>query len=666
MHIKTNSSDPMPSLLSQLNIGLAQMEVVPGKIEHNLKTMLSCIDDAREQQLDMIAFPELCLSGYLLGDWWTDDSFCQYLMDLNEEIKQASRDITVIYGNIYVPQFEQAAFCYKNQDGRALKYNAVYVYHNQQSVKRDVDANQPLALQHVYAKNLLANYREFDDQRYFTSHYELLLKHGGDPSAAFAPFIVPTKNGGDIRLATQVCEDFWWQYYAVNPSKEMIAHHADLIINVSASPWTYQKNIARQKMLQSIINDVKRDDLDMVPLCYVNCVGAQNNGKNTFVFDGASVAYNQSGEIIAAANNHFKPELLSVDLSHSKAVEANFLIEQQPKIQEKIQAIHRSLKHISEMAHQHDPLKQKWVIGLSGGIDSAVSACNLVAVFGQENVIAVNMPSQFNSDKTKNAAAKLAKNLGIDLLHIPIDAIDSTVDQVINQSTSDRLHRSELNAENEQARLRGMILCAVAARHNAWVINNGNKLECWTGYATLYGDIIGAIASINDLTKEEVYEAALWYNRDHDIIPNDMIPEDNWQFDNAKIYPSAELAHHQKDPFKIGYHCRLIERHFLAYHKGSIEQILQHWLDGTLHSYLDLDLDVFQRYQLDDASIFIDDLKWFWDKKFYNTFKRVQNQSTVCTSTSAFGYDHRESILPPFWTRRAHQLEQLIIKQGRY
>ena len=361
------------------------------------------------------------------------------------------------------------------------------------------------------------------------------------------PFLVSV-DGEEAHVGFELCEDLWCEDYrrngqALNPTKILIDNGAQLIINLSASPWTFGKNRTRDRRIRFL---KKESYNDFVPFLYVNCVGAQNNGKNIVVFDGASTVYNTDGFPIILGNSNYQEELLVVcesDLSR-KPVERSEV----EKIEAKFHAIIRGLKHINDILG-HVP---RYVVGLSGGIDSALVASLLTIAVSKENVMAINMPTKYNKQETQDSAKHVAENLGIEYIVIPINELVELNRQVIIAKDDAGMLYSILE-QNIQAKVRTQILSNLAQKYDALYTCNANKWEIATGYCTLDGDARGAVAPIADLTKSEVVLLAQYLNKyafRMEVIPRRLI--------DLEILPGAELEFQQLNPLKIGYHCALI------------------------------------------------------------------------------------------------------------
>lgn len=654
-----------------MKFALAQMDVAPGLPGRNVEKMLSMVDVARSEGADLIVFPELCVSGYMLADMWLNESFCDYLMHFNDVIREASRGIAIAYGNVYIDReinkrWNDLAF-HPNKDGRIRKYNAVYVVQNGRYAGRVSETR--LLPQGVQPKTLFPNYRIFDDERYFFSMEEIAKDAGVGLTAITQPFIIETSTGTK-RIGFEVCEDLWVQDYRsngtpTNPTNILIANGAELIVNISASPWNIGKNESRDRRIRFLKQEA---GASFVPFIYVNKTGAQNNGKNVITFDGGTTVYNKAGQPVFLASESFREELFF----HDDSVFSGPSVERhdRPAIQQKYDAIIRGIRHLELLQPAGQPLR--FVLGLSGGIDSAVVASLLTLVAGKENVLAVNMPSRYNREQTKAAAAQIASNLGIDYRILPIDEL-ADLNRKLFEETDKVFHPSEitksLSDENIQAKIRGTsVLSNLAGRYGRFLTNNGNKLEIALGYATLYGDVNGAIVPLGDLTKTEVYALGRFLNEhvfQREVIPAYMFPDELFRFDDGKIKPSPELKADQINPMKFGYHCALLDA-FTDYLRKSPEDVMQWYLDGVLASELKISEELIVRWGMDNPEAFVSDLEWFSGSIQKNIFKRVQAPPIIITSKSAYGYDIRESMLPYEPTVRFTELKKQVLALKRY
>ncbi|MDE3741775.1 NAD(+) synthase [Maribacter polysaccharolyticus] len=642
-------------MTDKLTIALAQMNVVPGRPRLNVDNMLNMIEQAKAQSVDLICFPEMCVGGYLLGDKFLEDAYCEELMGYNEELLAASDNIAIAYGNIHV--HKPAEGYHPNKDGRSRKYNAVYVVQNGAYVER-VRENGILPVG-VQPKTLLPNYRFFDDERYFFSLFDVAIDYGKELGDLLSPFSI-SKGDQKIPVGMELCEDLWCHDYRakgepINITKILIEAGAESIVNLSASPWTFMKNNARDRRVKYL----KEQSETFVKYFYVNCVGVQNNGKNMITFDGGSTVYNEAGDPCILSTKGWQEELMVIDETASFSSKKRAIGN---TIREKYLAIYNGLKNSRNMLGD-DP---HFVIGLSGGIDSSLVATLLVLAFGKDKVVGVNMPSQYNTAKTKGAAKTLAQNLGIEYLVLPIEDMVKANKSVLEL---DGKPLSEFNLENVQAKIRGAsILSNLSAKYRYFFTNNGNKVEIALGYATLYGDWGGAIAPIGDLTKTEVAEMCRYINEvvyGEEIIPDLLLPDALWRFGEEQIQPTAELKSNQVDPMKFGYHCALLQA-ATNFQKKGIEDIMAWYVEGNLHEKLGIGLEMMLRWHIDDPTEFLRDLEWFYDTIQRNVFKRVQSPPIILTSKSSYGYDIRESILPVLKTKRFKALKEIIQKMDKY
>ncbi len=616
---------------TKVNFALAQLEVIPGRPDLNVRKILHEIEKAKERQVDVILFSEMVVPGYLLGDEWENESLMHELMAFNEDILKATEGITAIWGNIYVD------FDKKGEDGRVRKYNAVYVAQNGKWVSNRVFEG------HTF-KTLMPKYREFDDERYFYSMLRLANEKGEPLSKLLRPFEISV-NGSAVKVGAILCEDMWCDDYADNPTKILIENGAEVIVNLSCSPWTWRKNNKRHRVVKSLL------DKNPVPFLYCNNTGIQNNGKNIFLFDGNSTAYNPDGTLMATTTD-YKEEVtdVMVDGKNGKVVEYLELSDDRDALELHDGLIFGIKKFFESMG------KKKVVLGLSGGVDSAVVACLMSEAIGPENVYSVNMPTKFNSELTKGAAAVLAGNLGIKYAILPIqESVDLTTDNFKNlEFDGIKLEVSDYVLENIQARDRGSrVLAGIAACIDGVFTNNGNKSETTIGYCTLYGDVNGAIAPIADIYKGEVYQLARYINQKakKELIPASIL----------EVVPSAELSANQDvtkgkgDPVNYPYHDKLF-RAFVEFRRDP-EYILDLYTKGELEKELKLEEGKIRKYFPTDAE-FVSDLEHKWRLYKINIFKRIQAPPIIAVSRRAYGFDLRESQNGYYFTRNYEEMKK--------
>ncbi|KAF0247518.1 MAG: NH(3)-dependent NAD(+) synthetase, partial [bacterium] len=399
---------------------------------------------------DLIVFPEMCVTGYIVGDLYDDDCFIRDAQRCNEQIRVATKvGTTAIWGNITLDMKN------KGENGRLRKSNTALIAQNGKWIG------------YIY-KTLQPNYRIFDDDRHFYSTRKVFEEELQNISLEnelnsltiqdyFLPFELQTKIG-NIKLGIILCEDMWCEDYAYNPTKYLVDNGAELIINLSASPWSWQKNRKRHEIVKNLLFTSK------VPFVYVNNTNIQNTGKNIVVFDGSSTVYNPEGDIIFAI-----PAYEEGTRELTFTADMPIVLTSPPNdTKELYQALSCAIR---EYFKTLPPTRRKVVVGASGGIDSALTLALYVDVLGKENVIAINMPSRFNSEVTKSIAEELAKNLGINYEVRPIQEI---VDLIAAKTG---VEANTANYENIQARTRMEILATRSRVFGAVFSSNWNKVE---------------------------------------------------------------------------------------------------------------------------------------------------------------------------------------------
>jgi NAD+ synthase (glutamine-hydrolysing) len=364
----------------------------------------------------------------------------------------------------------------------------------------------------------------------------------------------------------------------------------------------------------------------------VNACGMQNTGKNVLLFDGDSTVYDEHGNIQIEANDAFEQELLIVSLKdHLEAKK------QENKLLKGL------LTAIKEFDKQILGGQLPWIIGMSGGIDSSLNTVLLVKALGPKRVIGYNMASRYNSSKTINIAKNLADKLGIEYHEGSIEALTQATNTTLASYELDPLEEG-LPYENIQARLRGHLLSSFAAYKGGVVCNNGNKVELALGYATLYGDTIGALGLLGDLTKVQIFELSKSVNSIYkeDLIDPSLIGELKNGLYSFGLVPSAELRDNQVDPMKWGYHDWLVQ-YLMEYPSHHPLAWLKAYQDGSWKKMPCAETMI--AYGLDKPKAFADDMVWFmkaWQKAI---FKRIQFPPIITVSRGSFGFDYRESQL---------------------
>ncbi len=494
--------------MRRVRVGLAQVNPTVGAIEANARLVVDWMGRARAAGCDLVAFPELTLTGYPPEDLLFKPAFIEANLRALADVTRQSKGLTAVLGYV---------------DKRDDIFNAAAVLHDG-------------AHAGTYHKQYLPNYGVFDENRYFQS---------GTESPVFAV--------GEVVMAANICEDIW---YPTGPTTRQALAGAELIVTINASPYHVGKAQFREKMLATRASD------DLVCLAFVNTVG----GQDELVFDGHSFVFNEKGECIARGRA-FEEDLVIADIDLDQVFRARLHDSRRRK--EKLEA-DSSARRVSlpalpprEKAKQPvhevealEPVEEIYralvlgtrdyvtkngfkhvVIGLSGGIDSSIVAAVAVDALGAANVTGVTMPSPFSSAGTRYDAARLAKNLGIDLLRVPITGVLKAYKRVLAGAFKGL--KEDVTEENLQARIRGNYLMALSNKFGWLVLNTGNKSEIAVGYTTLYGDMAGGFAVIKDCPKMLVYKLSEHANvrGGREIIPKSVFTRP----------PSAELRPGQTD-----------------------------------------------------------------------------------------------------------------------
>ena len=466
-----------------MKIALAQLDYHIGNFEGNLAKMLLAIREAKSQEADIICFGELATCGYPPRDFLEFDDFIHLAEASIQKLADAARGIAVVVGS---PSHNPVI------EGKDL-YNSAYF----------LAGGKVVQVQH---KALLPTYDIFDEYRYF------------EPATEFK--VVEYKGK---RIALSICEDLWNlgnenPLYTICPLDEMLPQKPDFILNISASPFAHDHAEDRIRVLKA--NAARYQ----IPLFYVNHVGAQTE----IIFDGGSMVVAPQGTIIDELP-YFEECIRYYDLDEVWRAGRETL---QPK--DKMTLIHDAL--VCGLKDYFRKLGfKKAILGLSGGIDSAVVAVLAAEALGEDNVRVLLLPSQFSSDHSVLDARQLAENLGVQYDIIPIEKIYHTYLEVLEPHF--RAHPFNITEENIQARIRGNLLMAFSNKFGHILLNTTNKSEMAVGYGTLYGDLCGGLSVIGDVYKTEVYELARYLNRRQEIIPENIITKP----------PSAELRPNQKD-----------------------------------------------------------------------------------------------------------------------
>ena len=454
-----------------MRIALAQIDTVVGDIAGNADRVLMAVSDALQARADLVVVPELALTGYPPEDLLAKGHFIEHNLAALNRVAASCTAVTALVG--YVD--------YRN----GVLRNALALCRGGR-------------VEHVYHKRLLPNYGVFDEARYFEpGHFPLVAE------------VVGTK------VAPTICEDIW----TASVASEVAGAGAALIINASASPFHVGKGAEREEMLRARAAD------NGVWLAYCNLVG----GQDELVFDGRSVVVSPSGEVVARGNA-FAEDFLLVDVP----LEEERSDARMAPLLEGDEEVYRAL-----CVGLRDYVRKNGfsdvVIGLSGGIDSALTAAIAADALGPERVHGVTMPSRYSSAGSVEDSAALASNLGIGFLELPIEPPFSAMLETLSPVFEGFEH--DVTEENLQARVRGTLLMALSNKFGWLVLATGNKSELSVGYSTLYGDMVGGFAPLKDVFKTRVYELARWRNSGGEVIPASTIEK----------VPSAELRLDQTD-----------------------------------------------------------------------------------------------------------------------
>ncbi|MBA2359491.1 MAG: NAD+ synthase [Actinobacteria bacterium] len=564
-----------------MRLALAQINTIVGDLDGNVARIVGRLREARNAGADLVLFPELAVTGYPPEDLLFRPGFLREARRAVEQVAAETSDIAALVG---VPWLDRDLF-----NGCAICADG--------------------AIKAVYPKRFLPNYGVFDEVRYFQPGREMFLLKSGEA------LIGPT-----------VCEDIW---QPGPPATDLALAGAHVIANISASPFHVGKGLEREEMLITRA----RDNACWVAL--VNAVG----GQDELIFDGHSVVIDEEGEVVARAPS-FEEALLVVDIDVSTAIARRLVdarrralaserdIPDPPVID--LGAARRQdgpvkpdiVKPLGELEQMRRALelglydyveKNRFddvVLGVSGGIDSALTAALAVEALGPERVHCVSMPSRYSSDETRSDAEKLAKSLGTSFVELPIDPIFDGFAQALADAFEGR--EPDITEENLQARIRGTLLMALSNKFGWLVVTTGNKSELSVGYATLYGDMAGGFALLKDVFKTDVFRLARHLNAraDRELIPETII-------DRA---PSAELRANQKDEDSLPPY-------------AALDKVLEAYVEED-RSHEELTNDGFDQDVVERAIALIDRAE----------YKRRQAPPGVKLRPKAFGRDRRTPI----------------------
>jgi NAD+ synthetase len=546
-----------------MKIAAVQINPIIGEFSHNFQAIKKYALRARDLSCNLVVFPELAISGYPPRDLLEKEDFIRANLLCLEQLIEEIHGIGVICGYVDRNQAE----------GAKPLFNSAVLFED----------GAILAQAH---KRLLPTYDVFDESRYF------------QPGKACKS--IPYKG---MRMGLTICEDAWndkdaikKRIYDLDPVAEIVKDGANLIVNISASPFYMGKREFRLNMLSAIAKKYG------VPLLHSN----QSGGNDSLVFDGISAAFDPAGQLVARGAD-FKEDLIVFDTEHPST-------DIHPIAESEIESLNKAL-----VAGTRDYVAKcgfsKAVVGLSGGIDSALTACIAVMALGPEQVHMVFMPSRYTSKDNYEDTQALAKNLGVELSTIPIDEMFAAF--LKHLSPTFETSEPGITEQNIQARIRGTILMGLSNQYGYLVLSTGNKSELAVGYCTLYGDMSGGLAVISDVPKTAVYDLARHINRTQEIIPNRIITKP----------PSAELKPDQLDQDELPPYDALD-----AILKGYVEEF------KGVDELVDLG---FERELVEDIIARIN----------RNEYKRHQAPPGLKVTSKAFGYGRRYPIAQGYGKR---------------
>ena len=535
-----------------MKIGFAQINPTVGDLSGNFERILGAYERLADAGADLVLTPELAITGYPPQDLVFKSQFVPQNLEVLEKLQARLRGAALLVGYV------------ERNQGRGKPF------HNAAALL------QPGAPISKTFKSLLPTYDVFDEDRYF------------EPGCNSAPLLFGTK-----KIGVTICEDIWTEHYLprpfydVEPVRALVEQGAEIVLNLSASPFSLNKPAIRREMVSALAQAHRR------PIFYCNAVG----GNDQLLFDGNSIAVNASGDLIARLPGFRTAEQI-VD-TDAAAIEFN----EPDRSADLFAALSLGVRdYLAKCGFKSA------VLGLSGGIDSAVVAAIAVEALGAQNVVGVSMPSPYSSRGSIDDALALAKNLGIQCLQIPIAnafaAFKAQFAEIFAGLAEDTTE------ENMQARLRGMILMSLSNKFGHIVLSTGNKSELAVGYCTIYGDMAGGLAVISDVPKTMVFELARWINREREIIPRSTIEKP----------PSAELKPDQKDqdtlpPYDV------------------LDEILRLYVEENLGAR-----DIIA-HGFDEKTV-----RWVQRRVDINEYKREQAAPGIKVTSRAFGVGRRMPI----------------------
>ena len=543
-----------------MKVGVVQINAVVGDFPGNAKRILAGYREALEKGAELVVTPELSLVGYPPRDLVFKSQFVPRCLQALDYLKGEVGEVPLLVG--YVDRSGK-------RPGRAFRNAVAWLEEGE--------------IRHRINKTLLPTYDVFDEWRYF------------EPSEECE--VIEFKG---MKVGVTVCEDIWTEdflyrpLYEREPVRELKDKGAELVVNLSASPFALNKPVARRDLFASVAKEAG------MPLVYCNAVG----GQDQLIFDGHSAVVDGDGEVMASLSG-FREEVEVVDVG----------VKQEgvmwPELNENAQLYEALVLGLRDYATKCG--FREACLGLSGGIDSAVTAALAAEALGAENVRGLTMPSRFSSEGSIGDSVKLAQNLGMRCEEVPIGEVFEAVKEALRPSFDGA--KEDVTEENMQARIRGLFLMSLSNKTGAILLTTGNKSELAVGYCTMYGDMCGGLAAISDLPKTRVYELARWMNREREVIPWNTIEKP----------PSAELAPDQKDqdslpPYEV--------------------------LDGILELYVEQQMsasDIIECHEFEESIV-----RWVQRRVDLNEWKRHQAAPGLRVTSKAFGVGRRMPIVQNF------------------
>ena len=536
-----------------MKIGIAQMNSIVGDLSFNADEIISRYQDLVSSGADLVITPELSVTGYPPRDLIFRSKFIDDSLKVIEKIAEKVGNVPIVVGCID----------YNTQNTGNPFENAAVVIKDHEIVGK-------------VTKCLLPSYDVFDETRYFEPSKEVQVQ---------------VLSG--MKIGITICEDIWSEdflpskLYVKDPAGELAKKGIDCLVNLSASPYHMGKPKDRHAMLSFLARRIH------APVVYCNSVG----GNDELVFDGNSLAFSADGELISQGAS-FESQSILVDTESTK-----ISVREDNQLEEIYNALVLGLRDYVTKCGFRSAL-----IGLSGGIDSALTAVIAERALGADNVYGVTMPSEFSSSGSVNDSLSLAENLGIGFEEVPIKNSFATLKAELSEVFQN--YEEDITEENMQARIRGLFLMSISNKKGHLLLTTGNKSELAVGYCTIYGDMCGGLAVISDLPKTLVYKLAKWINRKKEIIPWETIEK----------APSAELKPNQKDQDTLPDY-------------EILDQILELYVDQSIS----VSSIIAKGYDKDLV-------KWIASRVEMNEWKRWQSAPGLRVTSKAFGVGRRIPI----------------------